>query len=1022
MAEPVQVFWEDDSDSGAAEAAAGSESEAEAELRVDPSDGCRYSRQEFESRYGGESQWDDSVRPRQPVRRGGERRIDPNDGGRYTKQEFVDCYGGEKEWDAAGASAPERSEPERRVDSANGRAYTRAEFVECYGGTAEWEEAAAADAAPAALPDVVEDPSSACAYCGACDAASVSRCVKTGRWFCNGAGTRPRGGPADGPSHVVTHMVLSGCNELRLHSASRLGDAELGCLHCGSTNVFRLGFLPRPADESVILLCREPCLHDCGLPEAADSDAWAPLVGEDKRLLRWLLADPRGRSAAGESHSLSVYRRLEDLWRTQPAATVSDALAVARPEREGVPYHFADGEEFREDFLPLLKLEEEEDKRLSQEQFLDGVQVSWAADGLSGTFEYYLGDGVRLLPGDTVMLRGSGAVPWTGEARVGAVESAAGQGAQKVTINTRKRAPATVRTVRVSPQWKPTTHQRMRSALTAFAKDERSCAEAVYHVLLGHGDRWSDLAASQVVAMPLGVVGLPELNHSQMSAVRAAIRQPVSLIQGPPGTGKTTTAAAVLYHIARGTGGAGGRILACAPSNIAADHLAVTAHAAGLRVLRVLSQARESDPEPSRADFLTLTSQVAALMRADEDAAYLMRVRDGGGGLCKEDGQWLERRQSEMSKHALREAEVVVTTCAAAGDTRVRQSAPFSAVLLDEATQATEPEGLIPLTLGAEKVVLIGDHCQLGPVVLSKEAATAGLSRSTFERLVLLGIAPSRLCVQYRMHPFLCKWPSGAFYDGALQNGVSVDQRPTPAGFPWPQASKPLCFCHSDSPEEVAASGTSYLNRQEANFVADAVCGLLAAGVEPESVGVVTPYEGQRAHVSGLLARRGDAPGQVEVASVDAFQGREKDVIILSCVRSNEQQGIGFVNDPKRLNVSLTRARSGVICVGNARVLSRHQLWHGFLSHCSDEGVLVSGSAAALSPWQGLSVPRHVDAPAPRAADWDLQSNLTTELPISQIDHLSATESSAPGIRRVRGRDVSDCSSLPTLMSDAHFV
>ena len=98
-------------------------------------------------------------------------------------------------------------------------------------------------------------------------------------------------------------------------------------------------------------------------------------------------------------------------------------------------------------------------------------------------------------------------------------------------------------------------------------------------------------------------------------------------------------------------------------------------------------------------------------------------------------------------------------------------------VLIDEATQATEPECLIPAVLGAKQLVLVGDHCQLGPVVMCKKAAKAGLSQSLFERLVLLGVRPVRLEVQYRMHPALAEWPSNTFYEGSLQNGVTHQDR-----------------------------------------------------------------------------------------------------------------------------------------------------------------------------------------------------------------------------------------------------
>ncbi len=145
-------------------------------------------------------------------------------------------------------------------------------------------------------------------------------------------------------------------------------------------------------------------------------------------------------------------------------------------------------------------------------------------------------------------------------------------------------------------------------------------------------------------------------------------------------------------------------------------------------------------------------------------------------------------------------------------------------VLVDESTQSTEPECLIPIVRSAKQVVLIGDHCQLPPVIMNKQAAMAGLSRSLFERLLLIGrmrpesgLHPIRLEVQYRMHPCLSEFPSNLFYEGSLQNGVTKQERTKKSfEFLWPQPDTPMFFYVSLGMEEFASSGTSYA----ADFVA----------------------------------------------------------------------------------------------------------------------------------------------------------------------------------------------------------
>jgi AAA domain len=154
--------------------------------------------------------------------------------------------------------------------------------------------------------------------------------------------------------------------------------------------------------------------------------------------------------------------------------------------------------------------------------------------------------------------------------------------------------------------------------------------------------------------------------------------------------------------------------------------------------------------------------------------------------------------------------------------------------------------------------------------------------------------------------------------------------------------------------EEISSSGTSYLNRTEASYVEKIATHLLRMGVTPGQIGVITPYDGQRKYVSDYMRRAGALASSlyeaIEVASVDAFQGREKDFILVTCVRSSESQGIGFLSDPRRLNVALTRARLGVILLGNPRVLSKNPLWAALLLHFKEYECLVEGPLNNLQP------------------------------------------------------------------------
>ena len=330
----------------------------------------------------------------------------------------------------------------------------------------------------------------------------------------------------------------------------------------------------------------------------------------------------------------------------------------------------------------------------------------------------------------------------------------------------------------------------------------------------------------------------------------------------------------------------------------------------------------------------------------------LNQLKNELGELSSQDEKKFKQLTRNAEREILGSADVICCTCVGAGDPRLARF-KFRTVLIDESTQSAEPECMIPLVLGCKQVVLVGDHQQLGPVIMNKKAAKAGLNQSLFERLVILGCAPIRLNVQYRMHPCLSEFPSNMFYEGSLQNGVTMHQRiRRDVDFPWPVNDAPMMFWSNLGNEEISASGTSYLNRTEASNVEKIITRFFKAGVQPQDIGIITPYEGQRSYVVTSMQNTGsfkkEQYKEIEVASVDAFQGREKDFIVLSCVRSNDHQGIGFLSDPRRLNVALTRAKYGLVILGNPKVLSKHPLWHYLLLHFKERNCLVEGPLANL--------------------------------------------------------------------------
>ena len=835
-----------------------------------------------------------------------------------------------------------------------------------------------------------EMPAHACAYCNVSDESAVVKCDVCNKWFCNGT-TNTAG------SHIINHLVRSRHKAVALHESSPLGDSVLECFSCGARNVFLLGFVPCKQDSIVMLLCREPCLASNNVGSLRDDpnwdlSLWQPLI-EERCFVPWLVKAP---DTEEEDHyaplSNKEIQRLEDAWRTQPMLTARSLLEAQADGQKSpdildsdallpVPSCFETGQQYRSIFSPLVKLEAESEHRLRESQASQNVAVRWDLSVSKRRVGYFMftreeheaklaiGDELKIAidnfepkSGQVLLMSTLETVTWEAVGYVVRVLASEEVCVELKPQFSTSKGPWTHHrpNYQVSFVLKSVTYDRQQSALKNFARDETSVSSVLYHLLLGR-QLETYLSAQLKVKLPtsFAVPNLPRLNHSQQYAVKKALSMPLAMILGPPGAGKTVTSASLLFHLAKQPNS--GQILVCAPSNTACDHLTEKLHVTGLKVVRVTAKSREDVASP--VDFLTLHAQIKQLAESQDggksEFLKLVKLKETVGELSVQDERRFRAAKTRLERRILDNADIVCCTCVSAADPRI-SNLRFKHVLVDEATQATEPECLIPLVMGAKQIILVGDHCQLGPVILSKPAARAGFKQSLFERLIALGIRPIRLEVQYRMHPGLAEFPSQTFYEGSLQNGVTLaERRVDNFDFPWPRRDMPQFFYHSSGNEEISGSGTSYLNRAEAMNVERLVTQFIKAGLEGNQIGVITPYEGQRAHIQSVLQKHTtlhtNLYKDVEIASVDAFQGREKDFIILSCVRSNAHAGLGFLQDPRRLNVAITRAKYGLVICGNAYVIGKAparggvpSVWTGLIAHLYKHSLIVEGPLGNL--------------------------------------------------------------------------
>jgi len=483
------------------------------------------------------------------------------------------------------------------------------------------------------------------------------------------------------------------------------------------------------------------------------------------------------------------------------------------------------------------------------------------------------------------------------------------------------------------------TFERARAAVNAVAAMENGQARDRREVLLGNAPPRFDKPKPLTPTRPL--------NPEQLEAVQLALSaRDLALVHGPPGTGKSTVLGEVAVQLAR----RGQRILCTAGSNAAVDHLLELCLDQGLSAIRVGHPARVLPHLQQHTLDLTVEEHPDRIIarglfeEAFELLGYARKQRSRGRSRDRfsnareaqaearklmDDARALERKAVDS---VLGAAQVVCATCSMLAG-RVLRNEDFDVALLDEATQTIEPLALMAF-IKAPVVILAGDPMQLPPTIISVEAAKQGLGVSLFERLLRdFGDDVKRMLKeQYRMNQSLMAFPSREMYGGELRAHASVAGRTLAEVLREGAAvdAPPVLFLDTAGKgfDESRAPGTESLrNEGEAALISARARELIEAGLSPRELAVITPYRAQASYIRELLTDL----TEVEVDTVDAFQGREKDAVLLSMVRCNTEQQVGFLEDLRRMNVAMTRARRHLFVVGDSATLSAHGFYRRFL-------------------------------------------------------------------------------------------
>ena len=456
---------------------------------------------------------------------------------------------------------------------------------------------------------------------------------------------------------------------------------------------------------------------------------------------------------------------------------------------------------------------------------------------------------------------------------------------------------------------------------------------------------------------------LPELNDVQNEAVRRAhAAEDIAIVHGPPGTGKTTTlVAAVCQNLEIHQ-----QLLVCAPSNAAVDLLVERLSDQGVSVLRIGHPARIDDKILSQ----TLDAKIAQhesykelkklRKSADEYRSLGKKYRRNFGreerlqrgrlldeaARLKEDAQNLE---NYILYDIFQRTQVVASTLVGANNTAVK-GRNFPVVFIDEAGQGLEPATWIPV-LKSHKVVLAGDHCQLPPTIKSFEAARAGLSETLFEKVIKRQKEASKmLTLQYRMPELIMGFSGRYFYNNELRAAENTWKHYLSEEEPVMEF---IDTAGAGFSEELEEDTLSTMNIEEARFTLKVLEDLLkrtgrdSIQLNQWNAGLISPYRAQVRRLREMLEESGYENSQalgeeLTVDTIDAFQGQERDIIVISLVRSNPQGEIGFLADTRRMNVALTRAKRKLIVIGDSATLSNHGFYKEFLDYVEERDLYKS--------------------------------------------------------------------------------
>ena len=745
-------------------------------------------------------------------------------------------------------------------------------------------------------------------FCGELDERNLAYCEDCGFYFCNGI--------CKEESHIVTH--LKKCKHSHI-STNLFSNDVLECGTCGKNNIFELKFLKTDQNE-YSFLCKEcskyqilysniiennkinsEILKESVIPPVINSEELISQINTD--IKKWL------KLKKYEIFPSTMSYPDKKSYLQQLIALITEEIETIKIENNNSPLLTFDLEfDYQEDNQCFITVKNPSFK------LFEKAKLNIFKDG----FLIIEGAKVRFKRNDSAILFCGKLAP---------------------------NFPFGKYQIQIKESVK--NYERMIVGAKKFSK-KNLMNQNIIQILLGQAQDLNinirEKNVKQIRLIPKLLEEGIKMNSCQEKAIKNALMYHLSIVIGPPGSGKTLLLVNLAYNIRKGSTE---KILICAQTNQAIDNIIKLLKEFGFsKYVRVLSPAKElsEDLDTTNSVNKLAIEKIYKNPKKYENLIKLINKKERDGFLSEKNYKIYKQKMADIEDEIIEDADIVLSTLNNSADKRL-ENYNFSYVLIDEAAQALEPDTLLPLIHQAQMVVLIGDDKQLGPVVHSENAEVAGFSISLFQRLHLLYKGSPFITLlneQYRMNEKLYEFPNKKFYENKMITKVKVSpDENIIQNMPWPKKDFPSFFYNVSSGYE-ENENNSYINKNEVFSVFQCVNKLIENKVEIKNIGVITFYSAQKQRFYEKFYTK-EKYQELKIDTVDGFQGMEMDYIIISTVRANIYGNLGFLKSEKRLNVSLTRAKKGLILVGNAKCLAKRPgVFRDLISFYSSNGLIVN--------------------------------------------------------------------------------